>query len=240
MRARIFEWEKEVETTDRFNQFVRTFMDDLTAHSFCRRMNCLSYTSSSTWMLNGSRHRCPYCGCVYRRWSGCVGGGPEENEYTRTTAGNVIDAQNILVCPVPEFMKGNADIDDITVSYYLVKWTDSIMEPEILNTRLRKFMHNLDAVHSMSDAELLEHVRPLFSHGRIGNMTKVPFNVLLRARIDRVNASAPHKWNYDHIKDGFLMGQADANMPILDQISALRMWALASHMQARVDRRNSV
>ena len=191
--------------------------------------------------MDGSRCRCPCCGCVYKRWNGCGGWGPEENEYTPTTAGNVTDAQNILVCPVPEFMKGNADVDDITVCYYyLVKWTDSIMEQEILKTKLREFMHNLDAVHSMSDAELLENVRPLFSHGRIGNMTKVPFNVLLRARIDRVNASAPHRWNYDHIKDGFLMGQADANMPILDQISALRIWAIACHMQARVIRRNSV
>ena len=101
-------------------------------------------------------------------------------------------------------------------------------------------MNNLDAVHSMSDAELLEHVRPLVSRGRIGNMTKVPFDVWLCARIDLVNASALNKWNYDHIKDGFLMGQADANMPILDQISALRMWALAVHMQARVDQRNSL
>ena len=137
-------------------------------------------------------------------------------------------------------MKGNADVDDSTVCFYLVKWTDIIMEPEILKTRLRKFMHNLDAVHSMSDAELLENVRPLFSHGRIGNMTKVPFNVWLRARIDHVNASAPNQWNYDHIKDGFLMGQADANMPILDQISALRIWALTCLMRARVIQRNSV
>ena len=229
-----------METTERAGHFVRTFMDDMTAHSLCRRMKCLRYTSSSNWMMDGSRYRCPCCGCVYKRWSGCGGWGPEENEYTPTTAGNVTDAQNILVCPVPEFMKGNADVDDITVCYYLVKWTDSIMEPEILKTRLREFMHNLDAVHSMSDAELLEHVRPLVSQGRIGNMTKVPFNVWLRARIDHVNASALNKWNYDHIKDGFLMGQADANMPILDQISALRMWALAIHMQARVDRRNSL
>ena len=114
------------------------------------------------------------------------------------------------------------------------------MEPEILKTRLREFMHNLDAVHSMSDAELLEHVRPLVSQGRIGNMTKVPFNVWLRARIDHVNSSAFNKWNYDHIKDGFIMGQADANMPILDQTSTLHMWALANYTWARVPRRNSL
>ena len=93
----------------------------------------------------------------------------------------------------------------------------------------------------MSTTELIEHVRPLVMQGRLGYMTKVPFSPTLREVIDNANTTAVKTWKYDHIKDGSLTGQADADMPILDPDAAFRMWAFAKYtLETRVQRRGSL
>ena len=87
----------------------------------------------------------------------------------------------------------------------------------------------------MSTTELIEHVRPLVMQGRNDYMTKVPFSKNLRATIDEANKSATKPWKYDHIADGFFMGQADKDMPIMSRETAFRMWAFVKYtLQARV------
>ena len=223
---------------ERVSQYVDTIVEGINEHFLGRRKKCRRYTLCSMWIQNGSHFRCPSCGAEYRPWSAkLTGGGWDPETKKDTSGGGAIDAQKIMVCTAHDLIKGNTDVDDImpgTVRFYLVLWTDS--KAEILKMRLKEIMLELaEETRSMSDVELLDHVRPLVDQGRFGYMTKVPFKDWIRQRIDTVNTTAIKNWKYDHIKDSFLMGQADENMPILDQAASIRMWALAKYMlMARV------
>ena len=90
----------------------------------------------------------------------------------------------------------------------------------------------------MSTTDLIEHIRPLVMQGRNDYMTKVPFSKNLRGVIDEANRTGTKRWKYDHIADGFLMGQADADMPIMSQATAFRMWVFAKYtLQMPLQRR---
>ena len=157
--------------------------------------------------------------------------------------GPAINAQKIMVCTATEFIKGNKDVEDLqagSIRFYLVRWADT--KTEILKNRLKETFLDLAAeTHSMSTTDLIEHIRPLVMQGRNDYMTKVPLGKNLRASIDEANKSATKPWKYDHIADGFLMGQADADMPIMDQGATFRMWAFAKYtLETRVQRRGSL
>ena len=93
----------------------------------------------------------------------------------------------------------------------------------------------------MSDIEILAKIRPLIDHGRFGYMTKEPLKEWVRERIDLANTSAAKPWNYAHIADGFLMGQADENMMILTEKESIRMWSLCTYMMmARVPPQSAI
>ena len=226
---------------DKVTQYVDMIVEGINEHFLCRRVKCLRYTLCARWIENGSHYKCPSCGCEYKPWSDRLTGGVwEDGMVNDPTGGRAIDAQKIMVCTATEFLKGNEDVDDIpagTARFYLVRWADT--NTEILKNRLKETFLDLAAeTHSMSTTDLIEHIRPLVMQGRNDYMTKVPFSKNLRAVIDEANKTATKQWKYDHIADGFLMGQADADMPIMSQATAFRMWAFAKYtLQMRVQRR---
>ena len=225
---------------DKVTQYVDMIMEGINEHLLCRRVKCLRYTLCARWIENGSHYRCPSCGCEYKPLSDRLTGGVwEDGMVNDPTGGRAIDAQKIMVCTATEFLKGNEDVDDIpagTARFYLVRWSES--KKEIIKTRLLDLAAE---TQFMSTTELIEHVRPLVMQGRFGYMTKVAFSPKLREVIDNANTTAIKKWRYDHIEDGFQTGQADADMEIMDQGAAFRMWAFAKYtLETRVQPRGSL